>query len=173
MLYVTHDQVEAMTLGDRVAVLDQGVLQQVAPPADLYARPANVFVASFIGNPPMNVFPARLDAAGGDVVLHVGGQALRLPDDGRGALASRVATAGVRPEGVTLATAGLAGSVQHVEYLGHETLAHVVLAGDGAEPIRLVARLPGMRQLADGAPVRLGFDPAHLHLFAADARALA
>jgi ABC-type sugar transport system ATPase subunit len=172
MLYVTHDQVEAMTLGDRVAVLDQGVLQQVAPPADLYARPANVFVASFIGNPPMNVFPARLEAAGAGVVLHVGGQALRLDADGRAALAGRVATAGVRPEGVTLGGAGLDARIQHVEYLGHETLAHVVLAGEDAEPIRLVARLPGMQQLADGGSVRVGVDPARLHLFAADGGAL-
>src|SRR5439155_287139 len=60
MMYVTHDQVEAMTLGDRVAVLDRGRVQQVAPPRDLYDRPANAFVAGFIGNPPMNLFPTRL-----------------------------------------------------------------------------------------------------------------
>ena len=65
MIYVTHDQVEAMTLGDRIAVLPRGVLQQVADPLTLYARPANQFVAGFIGSPPMNFFSATLDAAGG------------------------------------------------------------------------------------------------------------
>ncbi|HNW78823.1 MAG TPA: ABC transporter ATP-binding protein [Candidatus Competibacteraceae bacterium] len=81
-LYVTHDQAEAMTLGDRVAVLNQGRLQQVAPPRELYARPANVFVAGFIGNPPMNLLPARLlhDAPEGPR-LRLGEQELLLPFD--------------------------------------------------------------------------------------------
>ena len=65
MLYVTHDQTEAMTLGDRVAVLDEGALQQVAPPRELYDQPANAFVAGFIGNPPMNLLPARFAPATG------------------------------------------------------------------------------------------------------------
>src|SRR5438445_295379 len=73
MIYVTHDQVEAMTLGDRVAVLDQGRLQQVAPPGELYDRPANAFVAGFIGNPPMNLFPARVEVDGRGTLLRVGG----------------------------------------------------------------------------------------------------
>ena len=81
MLYVTHDQVEAMTLGDRVAVLHQGRLQQVAAPRELYARPANAFVASFIGSPPMNLLPARLvdDAARDAPALEVAGARLPLP----------------------------------------------------------------------------------------------
>src|SRR5206468_1810659 len=75
MIYVTHDQVEAMTLGDRVAVLDRGRLQQVAPPRDLYDRPANAFVAGFIGNPSMNLFPTRLSVDDqGRVVMDLGGQ---------------------------------------------------------------------------------------------------
>jgi len=168
MLYVTHDQVEAMTLGDRVAVLDRGALQQVAPPATLYAEPANVFVAGFIGNPPMNVFPATLDAGG---VLRVGTQAVRLPAE-RARLAGRVATAGVRPEAVDLGDDGLEATVAHVEYLGHETLAYTDLAGDGREPIRLVARRAGMHALAPGARVRLRVAPARVHLFAADGVAL-
>lgn len=76
-LYVTHDQAEAMTLGDRVAVLEQGRLRQVAPPQTLYEQPANTFVASFIGNPPMNLFPARLIGARG-CALRVSDQSLAL-----------------------------------------------------------------------------------------------
>jgi ABC-type sugar transport system ATPase subunit len=166
MLYVTHDQVEAMTLGDRVAILDQGVLQQVAPPAPLYARPANVFVAGFIGNPPMNVFPATL---GADAVLRVGNQTVRL-DAARAALAGRVATAGVRPEAVGLGDDGLDATVTHVEYLGHESLVYAALAGN--EAIRLVARRPGMEPLATGARVRLAFAARQVHLFAADGASL-
>src|SRR5437016_4313449 len=74
MAYVTHDQVEAMTLGDRVAVLDRGRLQQAAPPGELYDRPANAFVAGFIGNPPMNLFPARVALENGSPMLAVGGR---------------------------------------------------------------------------------------------------
>ena len=165
MLYVTHDQVEAMTLGNRVAVLDKGVLQQVAPPAEVYGRPANVFVAGFIGNPPMNLFPATLAADG---ALRVGGQTVRLGAD-RTANAPRVATAGVRPEGVALGDDGLDAAVEHVEYLGHETLAYAALADD----VRIVARLAGMQHLEPGARVRLRVDPAAVQLFAADGGALA
>src|SRR5262245_8415581 len=102
-LYVTHDQVEAMTLGDRVAVLDHGVLQQVAPPRELYDRPANAFVAGFIGNPPMNLFPTRLDTADGRLVFRIGDQTA--PAGERPGVPLRVPlTGGVRPEAIALVT---------------------------------------------------------------------
>jgi len=156
MLYVTHDQVEALTLGDRVAVLERGRLQQVAAPAALYERPANRFVAGFIGSPPMNFAPARL-----------------LP----GAAPGDDAVAGVRPEAVTLAPAGAAGAlaatVVQVEALGHETLVHVRLAAaaEGA-PLRWVVREHGMARHRTGEPVALRVEPAAVHRFAADGSAL-
>ena len=179
MLYVTHDQVEAMTLGQRVAVMHEGRLQQLATPRELYARPANLLVAGFIGSPPMNLLPARLRTdASGAAVLEVEGQALPLPDALRPAAraaAEGPLTLGLRPEALRLvATPGrgaLRARVQQVEFLGHELLAHLVL-GDGAGAGRLVARL------ADGiAPARdewiaLEVDPEGLHLFGPDGRAL-
>jgi multiple sugar transport system ATP-binding protein len=181
MLYVTHDQTEAMTLGQRIAVLNAGCLQQVAPPQELYDRPANAFVAGFIGNPPMNMFPVRVRTdAGGTVAIRVGDQSLTLrsnpPTDALGP-GEQALTAGVRPEAFTLAAESdgadaLQAVVEHVEFLGHETLAHVRVQSDG-EGLAMVVRLPGMQSLAKGNAVRLRIDPAHLHLFDASGAALA
>ena len=170
MVYVTHDQVEAMTLGDRVAVLDRGRLQQAAPPRELYERPANVFVAGFIGNPPMNLFATRVSANGRG--LAVGSQTLSIGDAAHASLES-ARTAGVRPEAVHVkagaATDGAVRAVvEHVEYLGHEALAHVSIDGG----IRLVARVDGMPALRRGQTVSVGIDPDAVHLFAEDGRAL-
>jgi multiple sugar transport system ATP-binding protein len=172
MMYVTHDQVEAMTLGDRVAVLDRGRLQQVAPPRELYDRPANAFVAGFIGNPPMNLFPARLAADG----LEVAGRTVPIapagvPAERLRALAGAPLTAGVRPEHLGLGEGPLGATVEHLEYLGHETLAHLRLTGD--DTIRLVARVQGMPGLAKGTGVGLTLDPERVHLFAEDGHSLA
>jgi ABC-type sugar transport system ATPase subunit len=179
MLYVTHDQVEAMTLGQRVAVLHRGRLQQVAAPRELYARPANLFVAGFIGSPPMNLLPARLAAAaGGGAYLELAGQRVALPAALAAAAAGEAAlTAGLRPEALRLVPAASEGALRaralHVEYLGHEVLAHVALGPDAAaDAPRLVARLADGRALARGAAVGVALDPAELHLFGADGRAL-
>jgi ABC-type sugar transport system ATPase subunit len=178
MLYVTHDQSEAMTLGDRVAVLEGGVLQQVATPRDLYERPANVFVAGFVGTPPMNLLPTELDASAPAAALRIGDQRLAfgasLLGAAREAAARGALTAGIRPEAFRLASAAadaaaLRTTVEHVEWLGHETLAHVSL---GTAAVRLVVRLPGMEQLARGQAVRLEVAPADVHLFDAAGSAL-
>jgi multiple sugar transport system ATP-binding protein len=168
MIYVTHDQVEAMTLGQRVVVLDQGVVQQVAPPRQLYDEPANVFVAGFIGNPPMNLFATRLssDATGGRAVS-VGGQTLRVGRAWRTAEGAAL-TAGIRPEAFRLAADGanaLNAIVEHVEYLGHETLAHVRIGGDGPDAVRLIVRLPGMHEFGKGAAILLQVDAERIYLF--------
>jgi multiple sugar transport system ATP-binding protein len=176
MLYVTHDQTEAMTLGHRIAVLDGGRLQQVAPPQALYEHPANAFVAGFIGNPPMNVFPVRASAGTrGGLALRVGDQVLTLP--AREAVAARddqQLSAGIRPESFALATDArentLRVNVDHVEFLGHETLAYVRVGSDPQAP-RLVARLPGMHALA-GQSIALHVDPEQVHLFDASGTAL-
>jgi len=160
MVYVTHDQVEAMTLGHRVAVLNKGRLQQIAPPRELYDEPANAFVAGFIGNPPMNLFPARLDGTTlrlGEHTLPVAAHRVRERHAGR-------VTVGVRPEAVSLAQAGLRATVEHVEYLGHETLVHAAVAGAG-KPIRIVARLPGMVELERDAAITLRLDPERIYVF--------
>ncbi len=162
-LYVTHDQVEAMTLGDRVAVLDKGVLQQVAPPRELYDRPVNAFVAGFMGNPPMNLFPTRLEPEHGHVVMHVGDQVV-LVGDRRDAPLRVPITGGVRPEAIAIAADGadaLHATVAHVELLGHETLVHADV-GD----VRLVVRVAGMAARRPGERVSLRIDPARVHLFA-------
>jgi len=176
MIYVTHDQVEAMTLGERVAVLDRGRLQQVAPPGERYDRPANAFVAGFIGNPPMNLFPARVEVDGGGVVLRVGGGTVRIaaPDVPPDRARSGQITAGVRPESIEIVSSGPAAgdvtaTVEHVENLGHETLAHLSVGGD----IRLVARVEGMPGFAKGGTVAVRFDPARVYLFGEDGRSLA
>jgi ABC-type sugar transport system ATPase subunit len=154
MLYVTHDQVEALTLGDRVAVLERGRLQQVARPAELYERPANRFVAGFIGSPPMNFLPARL-----------------LP----GASTDGEIVAGVRPESLSLGAPGasgaLAATVDQLEPLGHETLVHVRIEGPEG-PVRWVVREPGMTQRQAGEAVAVHVAPRAVHLFAKDGRAL-
>jgi multiple sugar transport system ATP-binding protein len=172
MVYVTHDQTEAMTLGHRIAVLDHGRIQQIAPPQELYDRPANAFVAGFIGNPPMNILPARARAADRDrIELTVGGQrvAVHTPLAAAIGSADRAMRIGIRPEGLTIAPAPAAGraldaEVDHVEFLGHETLLHAHLA-TGEDPPRLVVRIAGMEHRAAGDRVQLVLDGAQLHVF--------
>jgi sn-glycerol 3-phosphate transport system ATP-binding protein len=150
MLYVTHDQTEAMGMADQVVLLRDGHIEQDAPPAKVYAHPETSFVASFIGTPPMNL--------------------LRLADDGsvRGSqgpvLADGALLAGIRPEALRLADSGIPAIVTHAEYLGADT---VVACKVGTDE-KLLARLPGRVQLPDGAAVHFAFDRADLHLF--DAR---
>ncbi len=136
-LYVTHDQTEAMTMGDRVAVLRDGTLQQLATPLELYERPANLFVASFIGSPPMNLYEVEISGPATELVLSLGSQRLALPADighrAPGLVASRARklVVGIRPEHLTVSdgvgTAGeatLAARVELVEILGNELLVH-------------------------------------------------
>ncbi|MEW5838552.1 MAG: ATP-binding cassette domain-containing protein [Pseudomonadota bacterium] len=145
MLYVTHDQTEAMTLGQRVAVFNQGKLQQVASPRELYERPANTFVAGFIGQPPMNLLPveaippAALPAAPPAASAWIGLRAeqLRLAEN---------------------ADSPLRLNVQGNEYLGHETLLHGQLAGHD-----LSLRLPGLHLAAPGSSLALRLDGAPLY----------
>jgi multiple sugar transport system ATP-binding protein len=140
-IYVTHDQVEAMTMGDRVAVLRKGQLQQVDSPQEVYDRPANLFVASFIGSPEMNLVEARLERGGDGLVCHVAGRELRLPPElvharpGLEAYAGGTIGLGIRPEqledaalaGDAPAGSMLGGRVVTTELLGSELLAHVEL----------------------------------------------
>jgi multiple sugar transport system ATP-binding protein len=166
-IYVTHDQIEAMTMASQVAILSEGVLQQVGPPQDVYARPANLFVARFIGGPPMNAMPASVRANGAASEVVLAGGSLRLSDELTGALAGRTeVVAGVRPEHLRLVDddqIGIPARVRVVESLGHEQL--VLCRVDGAED-DLIARLPGEEVApASGERIRLGTEPRHVHVF--------
>jgi multiple sugar transport system ATP-binding protein len=165
MIYVTHDQVEAMTLGERIAVLKGGVLQQVADPFTLYRRPANQFVAGFIGSPPMNFFAARLSATG-TPALQVDGATVALPDVLGRRLQARggVVTVGVRPEDLVLKPLGpggtLPGQVELREPLGNEVLVHWRTPGG-----ILVSRVTGDHAPAVGESAPLHFAYDRLHFF--------
>ena len=191
-VYVTHDQVEAMTLGDRVAVLRKGVLQQVDTPRALYERPANLFVAGFIGSPAMNLVPASVD--GRRLVLPFA--TVDLPDDlaARAGRAGGRLVAGIRPEHLEDAALVDPGqrqggttfevTVDIVEWLGSEQFAYVPFSAppELVEPLRqlaveldreaprtqLVASVDPASRMDPGDRATLWFDPSHLHLF--DAR---
>jgi multiple sugar transport system ATP-binding protein len=162
-LYVTHDQVEAMTMGHRIAVIDDGVLQQVAPPQDLYDRPGNVFVARFLGSPGMNLLPATLEP-GPPAAVRTAAGVVPLPEPlAPAAGRSASLTVGLRPETLALEPSGTLGaSVVIVEGLGAE--AHVICtAADGT---RLVVRQDADRPRPSiGEAVRIAVDLAGVHLF--------
>ncbi len=166
VVYVTHDQVEAMTMGHRIAILDHGVLQQVDEPQRVYAQPANLFVARFIGNPPMNTIEGRLTAAGDTLTFESAGVTLALPDPlasaARAAGLER-AVIGVRPEDLRVDQAGsISAKLTLVESLGHER--HLILRLDDGQP--LVARQPAEAAVPrDGEAVKLAAAPDALHLF--------
>jgi len=182
IVYVTHDQVEAMTLGDRIAVFNAGRIEQVGAPAEVYRQPVNRFVAGFLGSPQMNFLPAQADrdASGAGVQVEGAGR-LALPADCTAPLA-RVQALGVRPEHWQLLPAdgalGLAASVERVEWLGDVTLVHCKLAGrvaanSDADTISVKTVLESGAALRQGAAVRLHAQPRDLMLFDAQGQALA
>ncbi|BBG05187.1 MULTISPECIES: ABC transporter ATP-binding protein [Pseudonocardia] len=163
-VYVTHDQTEAMTMGDRVAVLRDGRLQQCAPPRELYDRPVNAFVAGFIGSPAMNLLPGRIVDDGIVVDTHRIGDASGWRLDELGA--DRAARVGVRPEGLRLAADGLPIVVDLVEELGSDSFLHGRYTDAGGEGHRLTVRLPASTPSPTiGGVVRVAVDPAAVHLF--------
>ncbi|AXC49229.1 sn-glycerol-3-phosphate ABC transporter ATP-binding protein UgpC [Paracoccus suum] len=173
MIYVTHDQVEAMTLADRIVVLRGGRIEQVGSPVDLYRRPANLFVAKFIGSPAMNILPATVTASGAQtqVTLATGGD-VGIPLATNAAMRGEPVSFGIRPEDLRLAEEGqplLTGRVTLVEQLGEVQLVYLDIPGV-IEP--LVAKLPGSALLESGAELALTADPGSFHLFGADERSL-
>ncbi|MGP1373803.1 MAG: ABC transporter ATP-binding protein [Almyronema sp.] len=162
-LYVTHDQTEAMTMGDRIAVMNQGQIQQVAPPLTLYHHPANRFVAEFIGSPPMNFMPVQVKGA--PVISHPQFR-LTLPGHWEETLTpyeGQTVLLGIRPEHLTVglpAPKNLCVKVSRVEALGSETYVTVDLAGES-----LQARLEGNRTLQLGEELWLAIAADHVHLF--------
>ncbi len=165
-VYVTHDQVEAMTLGHRLLVLNQGVVEQLGTPIELYERPATLFVAGFIGSPAMNFLDARITAEG-DAVELPGGDRLTLAGGALAGQAGRQVTLGIRPEHLEAAdgAANAQLSVELVEQLGADTLVHGHFGNDRTD---LTARLPGVKNLGAGEILPLSVTPEHLHLFDAE-----
>jgi sn-glycerol 3-phosphate transport system ATP-binding protein len=166
-LYVTHDQVEAMTLADRLIVMNAGVAEQIDTPMAIYDRPANIFVAGFIGSPAMNILPARINQAGNGVIID-GGPEIGLPDRLPAAVGPRKSVKlGIRPEHFALTREGMAGSfpviVHAVETLGADAYAHGRLTP--VSPDSLVVRVPGHQPLATGRAIHVTPNREMLHLF--------
>ncbi len=162
-LYVTHDQVEAMTMGDRVAVLKDGLLQQVASPRAMYDRPANVFVAGFIGSPAMNLFDVEV---GSDGATHLGNFSMPLPREAAAARTSTGVTLGVRPEDLRLVgeDEGIPATVELVEELGSDAFLHASVRGSDGHQL-LVARVDPRKPPMKGEDVSLAPTTADLHWF--------
>jgi multiple sugar transport system ATP-binding protein len=166
-IYVTHDQTEAMTMGDRIAVMYQGQIQQVAAPLEIYNQPVNTFVAQFIGSPPMNFIPVQvasllisnydfqltLDNRWEKVITNYAGSSLLL---------------GIRPEHLTLATSApqnLCGRIEMIEALGTDTFIIVQLRGLTERDLKVQVRLPADQAVLIGQEVWLSLTPDKIHLF--------
>jgi len=138
MIYVTHDQTEAMTLADKIVVLQDGEVEQIGSPMDLYNNPGNLFVAGFLGSPSMNFLDPKL--------LDIG----------------KAKTVGIRPEHITLSDSGkLEGEISHIEQLGGDTNVYVRLKGSELVTVRLF----GQHQYSVGSDIHLTFDDDNLYLF--------
>ena len=172
-LYVTHDQVEAMTMGDRVCIMNEGRVVQIGAPLDVYRSPADTFVARFLGSPPMNLLNARLEAREGRMFALVGREGPALPlgaDSSFGASSGRDVIVGIRPEdlhesipaGTARNMARVPVRVTAVEPLGAETL--VVVALDGSED-EMIARFGRETKAKRGERIEIGVDAATVHLF--------
>jgi ABC-type sugar transport system ATPase subunit len=170
MVYVTHDQIEAMTLGDRIVIMNQGRVQQVGRPLEVYDAPANLFVAGFIGAPEMNLIKGRLQAEDGRLVFEAPGLTAAL-DAPPAARPGMEVVLGIRPEHAGMggeASTGAASTVVLVEQLGAQTLTVLELDGarpNGAGPTR-VRILTGRRDdVQPGARARISLDASRIHLF--------
>lgn len=173
MIYVTHDQVEAMTLADRIVVLSAGNIEQVGAPIELYDNPANLFVARFIGSPAMNIIPGKVATTGKQTGIDLGaGRKAVLPVASAAGLKGKEVRFGVRPEDLTVTSKDdwiIEGTVKLVESLGEVTLVYLD-NGRSEEPI--IAKMPGTHRFERGAAVRVTAAPAKMHAFDADGTSL-
>jgi multiple sugar transport system ATP-binding protein len=171
MIYVTHDQVEAMTMADRIVVLQAGRIEQVGTPLDIYRRPANLFVAGFMGSPPMNMLQGRISDADdrgvridlpGNITISVGATSESVKVDDR-------VTLGIRPEGLRCDPDGpMRGTIRLVERLGSNSLIHAELDHGG----RLIAQVGPTDPARPHEAIRLAVNPDHCHVFDGAGRAL-
>jgi len=176
-IYVTHDQEEAMTLGDRVVVMDQGIIQQCDTPINVYNNPANRFVAGFLGMPPMNFISGALSQSDGDTLFEGEGVRLKLPADKAQILAGKIGqdlVLGIRPEGMMLHPGGGYGegmdqridvTVNVIEPLGSSM---DIYSNTSAKKI-MISRVPSESQVAPDTPATLHLDMSRVHIFEADA----
>jgi multiple sugar transport system ATP-binding protein len=161
-VYVTHDQIEAMTMADRIVTMYDGVIQQVGSPLEIYDRPANMFVAGFIGSPAINFLGGTVVPAAGGSAIEVGGVAIPLARP-LGGEAGRAVAVGIRPEHIAISDdpdAPIVARVELIEPMGVMTLVHAGFAGADLKILAL-----GRPQLALGQPVRLQLAPEKLHVF--------
>ena len=172
MIYVTHDQVEAMTLADKIVVLSAGNIEQVGTPTELYHRPANRFVAGFIGSPKMNFLEGTVETVGEQsvVVRFATGETQVASVSAKRARPGDKVTVGVRPEHLHVSAAGkgIGVKVLTVESLGD---AAYLYADSAMTPDGLIARIPPLDRHAHGAQLSLSMDPEHCHVFDADGKA--
>ncbi len=169
MIYVTHDQLEALTLSDRIMVMDLGKVQQLGTAHEVYHYPSNLFVARFIGSPTMNLFPASLNGGGEGISLRIfDGTTVLVPGEQASSVLSRTqrsdVTLGIRPQYISVhhetAPNRIAASVRVVEPIGTESIVHLDVGGESA-----VAVVPEGIALRDGDTVHLGLSPDRIHLF--------
>jgi len=161
-VYVTHDQIEAMTMADRIVVMCDGRIEQIGAPLELYDKPDNLFVAQFIGSPAMNIVNGTLRLANGNTFVEAAG-GMRWPISARAGADGQPVTLGVRPEHLTLASDsgdGVHGEVIVVEPMGAETEL-LIQAGDA----KVVLMTSGRPSVAPGQRIGLSLDPATVHLF--------
>ena len=164
MVYVTHDQLEAMTMSDRIAVMEGGRLQQFAPPTLVYREPANRFVAGFIGTPAMNLMDGELSQTDGTWRFNAPGVSLDCPAL-QDTAAAGPASLGIRPEDVIFGSGPISGIVQVVEQTGHE----IIVVAKIGETMRLTGRVASDRVWRAGEPIQCNLDINKAHVFAAGA----
>ena len=165
MIYVTHDQVEAMTLADKIVVLKDGQIMQAGAPRELYERPANLFVAQFIGSPKMNVIPCETD--GGSYLL----EGKRCGKFDRDTVSSNAVSLGIRPEHISVVEpreGHCVGTVEVSEYLGSDTFLYIDAGSLGTLTVRTGGTAPDY----DGQTVGLKFDEQHIHFFNVDGQTI-
>ncbi len=176
MIYVTHDQVEAMTLADRIVVFKDGRIEQVGTPIELYRHPSNLFVARFIGSPAMNILPGTVVGTGAETTVRLAtGATVAVPVATGSALMDADVSFGVRPEDLAIGESAAGrvafeGKVDYVEQLGEVQLVYIDL-GRGGEPF--IAKAPGGADIRRQAQVTLSADPQRTHLFDKEGRSLA
>lgn len=164
MIYVTHDQVEAMTLADRIVVLSAGHIEQVGNPIELYEKPANLFVARFIGSPAMNIVQGTVEKAGASPILSLRKRNVTIDTPIPEVHQGKPVSFGIRPEDVTISdelSADLSGTVTLVESLGEVTNVYVDIGAE--EPV--VAKLEGIQKFKRGSPMHLKANRQKIHLF--------
>ncbi|KFB09046.1 ABC transporter ATP-binding protein [Nitratireductor basaltis] len=172
MIYVTHDQVEAMTLADRIVVLSAGYIEQVGAPIELYERPANLFVAQFIGSPAMNILPAKIEKSGPVTLVRIGNRTVSVPIPSKPDMEGAPVSFGIRPEDLSIASGDnglIDGEVNIVESLGEVTNVYIDVEGS-EEP--MVLKLQGVQKIDRHAPITVTADPAKMHLFNEKGRSL-